>query len=229
MSFDIGRDLPSALHDRAAAWTYVMEFAESWGTPLGADDGAPEAELAAAEERLGVRLPAALCEAYTLFARRPDLHSNVNTLLSADELTVERGAVVFRVENQGAASWGVLLQDLDRDDPPVHIRADLADKYLELWEPWLDRFSVAALEIVLSESAQGPEDLCDFRTPGPAEDVRIAGGLTLVPFPADHLTFYTAPGVLIADFEDTGLCVRARDAETLDRFREAFPGDWVNA
>ncbi|GAA2130000.1 hypothetical protein [Actinomadura napierensis] len=229
MGFDIVRDLPPALHDRAAAWTYLMGFAESWGTPLGADGGAPEAELAEAEERLGLRLPAAVCEAYTLLGRRPDLHSNLNTLLSPGELTVEHGAVIFRDENQGAARWGVLLDDLDQEDPPVHVREDLADKYLELWEPWLDRFSVAVLDIVLSESTQGPEGLCDFRELHEGEDDELTRRFTLLPFPAEYQNFYFARGVLIADGGGDVLCVRARDPETLDRFRAEFPGHWLNA
>ncbi|MDL4813350.1 hypothetical protein [Actinomadura opuntiae] len=229
MGFDIVRDLPPALHDRAAIWTYLRGFAESWGTPLGADDGAPEAELAEAGQRLGLRLPAAVREAYALLGRRPDLHSNFHTLLSPDELTVEHGAVIFREENQGAARWGVLLDDLDQEDPPVHVWEDLADKYLELWEPWLDRFSVAVLDIVLSESAQGPEELCDFRDLRAGEDDELARRLTLLPFPAEYQTFYVAPGVLVADGGGDVLCVRARDPETLDRFRAEFPGNWLNA
>ncbi|MFF0520570.1 hypothetical protein ACFYTC_17805 [Actinomadura nitritigenes] len=230
MGFDIVRDLPPALHDRAAAWTFIREFAAGWGLPLGREDGTPEAELAEAEDRLGLRLPAAVREAYALLGRRPDLHSNLDTLLSPGELAVEHGALVFREENQGAALWGVMLGDLGRDDPPVHVRQDLADKYAELWEPWTDRFSPAVLEIVLAESTQGPEELCDARDLAPGEDDELARRFALVPFPSESgQNFYTAPGVLLSDGGGAWLSVRARDPDTLDRFRTAFPGDWVNA
>ncbi|MER6809848.1 hypothetical protein ABT299_11255 [Spirillospora sp. NPDC000708] len=230
MGFDIVRDLPPALHDRAAAWTFIREFAAGWGLPLGREDGTPEAELAEAEDRLGLRLPAAVREAYALLGRRPDLHSNLDTLLSPGELVVEHGALVFREENQGAALWGVMLGDLGRDDPPVHVRQDLADKYAELWEPWTDRFSPAVLEIVLAESTQGPEELCDARDLAPGEDDELARRFALVPFPSESgQNFYTAPGVLLSDGGGAWLSVRARDPDTLDRFRAAFPGDWVNA
>lgn len=230
MGFDIVRDLPPALHDRAAAWTFIREFAAGWGLPLGREDGTPEAELAEAEDRLGLRLPAAVREAYALLGRRPDLHSNLDTLLSPGELAVEHGALVFREENQGAALWGVMLGDLGRDDPPVHVRQDLADKYAELWEPWTDRFSPAVLEIVLAESTQGPEELCDARDLAPGEDDELARRFALVPFPSESgQNFYAAPGVLLSDGGGDWLSVRARDPDTLDRFRAAFPGDWVNA
>ncbi|QKG23367.1 SMI1/KNR4 family protein [Actinomadura verrucosospora] len=230
MGFDIVRDLPPALHDRAAAWTFIREFAGSWGLSLGREDGTPDGELAEAEERLGLRLPAAVREAYALFGRRPDLHSNLDTLLSPGELAVEHGALVFREENQGAARWGVLRDDLAAADPPVHVRQDLADKYAELWEPWTDRFSTAVLEIVMAESTQGPEELCDGRDLGPGEDDELARRFTLVPFPAESgQNFFTAPGLLMSDGGGAWLSVRARDPETLDRFRRTFPGDWVNA
>ncbi|MGI5324960.1 hypothetical protein [Actinomadura nitritigenes] len=230
MGFDIVRDLPPALHDRAAAWTFIREFAAGWGLPLGREDGTPEGELAEAEDRLGLGLPAAVREAYALFGRRPDLHSNLDTLLSPGELAVEHGALVFREENQGAVLWGVLLDDLGGDDPPVHVRQDLADKYAELWEPWTDRFSAAVLEIVLAESTQGPEELCDARGLGPGEDDELARRFALVPFPSESgQNFYTAPGVLLSDGGGDWLSVRAQDPDTLDRFRALFPGDWVNA
>ncbi|MFD4737915.1 hypothetical protein ACFWNR_23485 [Streptomyces virginiae] len=70
-------------------------------------------------------------------------------------------ALVFRHENQGAASWGVLLDSLQDDDPTVFIRPDLADKSAERWEGWLERLSLCFVEIALSESAQADGEVCD--------------------------------------------------------------------
>jgi hypothetical protein len=82
-------------------------------------DGYSAAELDAAEGRLGLVLSPAFREAYGLLGRRDDLTSNHDRLRPLDELEVdERGeALVFRDENQGAATWGVLLSDLGEDDP----------------------------------------------------------------------------------------------------------------
>ena len=226
-SFDLVRDLPSALRDRTAAWTYVRGFAATWRTPLAPDDGTPDADLAAVEAALGLRLPAALREAYTLFGRRADLHSNMHSLLSPDEFYVDdrKESLVFREENQGAASWGVLLTDLDKEDPPVRMRPDLADKDAEHWAGWLDTFSVSCIEIVLSEALQADEPVCDH---GDFEDFdELDRRFTRLPFPAypegeEGETYYTAPGLLLCD-AGGWLSVRARDEETLDRFREDFP------
>ncbi|HEY8482244.1 MAG TPA: hypothetical protein VIL71_20660 [Spirillospora sp.] len=231
-AFDLVRDLPSALRDRAAAWTYIRGFAATWCTPLSPGDGTSEAELTAAETRLGLRLPAALREAYALFGRRTDLHGNLHELLSPDALHVDDGkeTLVFRKENQGAASWGVLLADLDAEDPPVRVRFDLADKEAERWEPWLDAFSAACVEIVLSEALQADEPVCDH---GDFEDFEeLERRFTRLPFPArpegeEGETFYTGQGLLLCD-AGGWLSVRARDEETLDRFRDEFPADWLN-
>jgi hypothetical protein len=45
----------------------------------------------------------------------------------------------------------VRLADLDVVDPPVVMRLDMADKQAESWTVWLDRFSMACVEMVLSE------------------------------------------------------------------------------
>ncbi|WP_308294009.1 SMI1/KNR4 family protein [Streptomyces sp. UNOC14_S4] len=129
--FDLAASLARGVEDRSGAWAFIQGFAAHWtGADLGSDDGWTEAELAAAEKRLGVRLPAALREAYLLFGRRQDLTSNHDVLLGPAELYVDdvKEALVFRHENQGAASWGILLDSLQDDDPAVFIRPDLADK-----------------------------------------------------------------------------------------------------
>ncbi|OLT14123.1 hypothetical protein BJF79_02815 [Actinomadura sp. CNU-125] len=217
--FDIVRDLPAALRDREAAWTYVRGFAAHWGVPLRPGDGTPGAELDAAEERLGVRLPAAFREAYALFGRRPDLHTNLHGLLAPDDFHLHAGGVVFREENQGVATWGLLVTELDAPDPPVRISTDDGP-----WEPWLDAFSTAALEIVLSEATQAGEH-CDHRDLGDGDD--LDRDFAPLPFPAYGQRFYAGPGVLLCDGGGDWLSVRARDAGTLDRFREAHPGPWL--
>ncbi|TDD79184.1 SMI1/KNR4 family protein [Actinomadura darangshiensis] len=230
-SFDLVQDLPAALADRAAAWAYIRGFAETWRTPLSPGDGTPEAELTAAEEALAVRLPVAAREAYTLFGRRFDLHSNMQHLLSPGEFYVDdrKEALVFREENQGVASWGVLLSDLDQADPPVRMRGDLADKDAERWEPWLGSFSVSCIEIVLTEAVLADDALCDS---GDYEDGdELDRRFTRLPFPGypegePGPAFYAGSGVLIWD-TDGWLCVRAQDEEALDRLRATLDADWL--
>ncbi|MFF5536006.1 SMI1/KNR4 family protein [Streptomyces cinerochromogenes] len=119
--FDLAASLAGGVQGRSGAWTFIQDFAAHWvGAALSSDDGWTEADLDAAEARLGLRLPTALREAYLLFGRRQDLTSNHDALLGPAQLHVDRAgeALVFRHENQGAASWGILLgslQDADED------------------------------------------------------------------------------------------------------------------
>ena len=66
-----------------------------------------------------------------LLGRRDDLCRNQDRLLRPDELYVYEGALVYHAENQGAAHWGVLLDDLVAEDPAAVVRPDLADKSAE--------------------------------------------------------------------------------------------------
>jgi cell wall assembly regulator SMI1 len=80
--FDVGQEVAASRGSRQGAWRFIRRFAEAWLTPLSDDDGWTEADLQAAEQRLGVRLPAAIREAYALFGRRQDLTSMQDWLLT---------------------------------------------------------------------------------------------------------------------------------------------------
>ncbi|WP_326690244.1 MULTISPECIES: SMI1/KNR4 family protein [unclassified Streptomyces] len=235
--FDISRELTTGLQGRDEAWQFIRGYAEHWAEGLsegdgeGDGDGWGELEIAGAAGRLGVALPAALREAYALLGRRPDLTSNNDVLLDPDELYLddEGTALVFRHENQGAASWGILVADLAHPDPPVVVRADLADKQAERWEPWLDRLSLALVEIVLSESLHAPEELCDVRCDLTEDDLaRVGRHAAPLPFPnAPGTHWYLAPDALLRD-DGATLLVRSRTEKALDRIRDDLPGDWLN-
>lgn len=227
-SFDLVRDLPLALAGRSAAWDYIRGFAATWSTPLSPDDGTPETELTAAEGSLGIRLPAAVREAYMLFGRREDLHSNMQHLLDPGDFYVDdrKEALVFREENQGVASWGILLADLQHPDPPVRMQLDLADKDAERWTGWLPSFSMSCIEMVLFESPQADDPVCEYVE---CEAGDLDQHLTRLPFPAypegeQGLTFYTAPGILLTDCGGP-LFIRAHDEQTLDHYLETLPLD----
>jgi uncharacterized protein (TIGR02996 family) len=110
--------LPDRRSDR---WRLVEEFIEVWHRPLQPGDGFSEAELQAAEGRLGCRLPAAIREWYALAGRRADVWSLQDDLESLDRLRVEPGTdiLVIRRENQNCERWGIRVADLAGDDPPV--------------------------------------------------------------------------------------------------------------
>ncbi|ALC21329.1 conserved hypothetical protein [Streptomyces pristinaespiralis ATCC 25486] len=233
--FDLVRSLAAGAEDRHAAWDFVRGFAEHWTAAPLDTGGCPEAEVAAAEERLGLRLPPALREAYTLLGGREDLTSNHDTLRALAELYVDEAgeALVFRDENQGAARWGILLRDLALDDPPVLVRPDLADKNAERWEGWLERTSLAFLEIVLSEAAQAPTGPVDYLD-APDDEVleRLERDATRLPFPLypaedPCIRWFLYRDVLLRDDAGSWIHARGRTAEALDGIRDVLAGDWL--
>lgn len=151
-SAEIAAGIRAALDDRAEVWRFLTWFAAEWRAPLEIGDGYGAAVLDEAEERLGVRVPAALREVYGLLGRRDDLLRNENRLLRPEQLYLSKGALVYNTENQGAAEWGILLEDLITEDPPTVIRSSLADASAERWEPWTARLSVAVMDLVMSET-----------------------------------------------------------------------------
>jgi uncharacterized protein (TIGR02996 family) len=110
--------LPETRQNR---WCLVEEFIEVWHGPLRPEDGYSEAELQAAEQRLGYKLPAALREWYALAGRRNDVWSHQDHLWSPDQLWIdlESTTLIIRSENQGCERWGIRIEDLGQDDPPV--------------------------------------------------------------------------------------------------------------
>ncbi|WP_097867945.1 hypothetical protein [Streptomyces sp. rh34] len=235
--FDLAAFLGDGVRKRGGAWNFIRGFAGHWASPLENADGWSAAELAAAEERLGVRLPAVLREAYLLFGRRRDLTSNYDVLLGPAELYVDDAgeALVFRHENQGAASWGILLDGLQDDDPAVFSRTDLVDKSAERWEGWMERLSLCFVEIVLAESLHADEELCDFLDADESDVALLEENFVRLPFPVYPMgdeengsRWFLGQDALLRDDAGAAISTRGRTAEDLDRVRGLIPGDWLN-
>jgi hypothetical protein len=264
MHFDVVRAV-SALDDRAAAWRFIRDFAAGWLRPIGAHDGHGDADLDAAEARLGVHLPAAVREAYRMFGRRDDLTSANGTLLEPSRLDYDetRQLLVFRAAHQGLEYYAVSLADPSREDPPVFrsepisdivehsgalnladVRAALAAKAAgidpddsstdkggfaeENWIKFLDRFSLACVDMVLWEAVEaGPN--ADGRDLEEGEPESLVAGLTELPFPRHQDSrWYAGDDVLLRVDDGIWVVVLGRDREALDAFREAHPGFWVD-
>jgi hypothetical protein len=228
-SVEITAWMRAALDDRAEAWRFLTQFAAEWRTPLGAGDGYESSALDEAEERLGVRLPAALREVYELLGRRDDLLRNQDRLQRPEELYLSQGALVYQTENQGAAKWGILLEDITAEDPPAVYRLSLADASAERWEPWTARLSVAVTDLVMSETVLYDRDgLMD------ATDLIDEQGLaefeplpTLLPERWGS-AWYLGQGVLLHVLDEFWLTARGQTPEALDSVREIMAGDWIN-
>ncbi|MCX4847601.1 SMI1/KNR4 family protein [Streptomyces sp. NBC_00893] len=213
--------------DRQAAWRFIRAFARDWGrSPLTGADGHAPAGLDAAQARLGLPLPVALRDAYQLLGRRSDLTDNQDSLLAPESLYVDadRGVLVFRVENQSCAYWGIRVTDLDQDDPPVVVRADLVRPTADDWAAWLGRVSVAFVEIVLSEALCADEDLMGWVTPdGPDLPEDIAATFRRLPLPEYPISqqpgsrWYAHDEIILRDDRGTAM-FRARTEAAFDRF-----------
>ena len=235
--FDAGEALRGGLGDRRQAWDFVRRFAAEWTVPLAPGDGVSRDTWRAAEQRVGVELPAALRETYLLFGRRADLTARQDRLVPVHELSLDDSGstVVFRVENQHCAAWGVAAADLARADPPVYVR----DQGRGGWKPFLDRVSVACAEMVLSEVLLGSWKLgnaCEL--PGElitmVESAYEQVALPEYPLWADRgvtVRWFSAPGKLLR-MDGRGpycwLFVRGRTLADLESICTAIPGRWAS-
>jgi hypothetical protein len=233
--FDVGQEVAASLGSRQGTWRFIRRYAESWLTPLSDDDGWPEAGLHAAEQRLGLQLPPAIREAYGLFGRRQDLTSVQDRLLGPDQLAVDTTGevLVHRVENQSVAVWGVPLATMDEADPAVVVAQNFED---DGWQPFLERFSLACVEMVLSESLfSAPLELSDNRPLDPTAAALVEQRFArlaipdypLWALPGASVHWFTGPDLLLRDDGGTWLWVRARTTAALDAVRSTLPGEWL--
>jgi hypothetical protein len=234
---DIGQAL-SGVRDANSAFEFIEWFAREWQTPLRDGDGCTAEQVAIVEERLGLRLPASMVTFYRLLGWRTDLTRNQDTLIFLQSLSVVDGALVYRIENQACVSWGVRVAHLELDDPPVVFCEGYGDG--NPWRPFLDSFSLAAVEMVLAESLLGRAGLhANLSVDDNAQIARLEAACERLPFPdypawwqpevPQAVRWFTRPGVLIREDSRTWLWVLARDSASLDRLREALPGDWQDS
>ena len=106
---------------REGRWRLASDFMEHWIRPPGEADRVPPARLDAAEDRLGLRLPAALREWYGQLGCRRDVWSVQDTFLPPEELTLRGDLLAFCVENQAVWYIGIGLGRLSSYDPPATI------------------------------------------------------------------------------------------------------------
>lgn len=115
--------------DRASTWRAIEEFIELWHQPLDRECGNTEQEIAAAEQRLRIRLPAALREWYLLAGKRSsewDVISSVYRaavgrypiFLPLEDLYLDGGSLVCAV-CQPREILTIHLRHMHRADPPI--------------------------------------------------------------------------------------------------------------
>lgn len=100
-------------------WSEQSPHIRSLYRPWQPGDGYDEAEIEAAETRLGLRLPATLRHFYLAWGKRRDITQMYNALLAPDELLVRAGALTVCAENQASWLWAIQREILEQANPPV--------------------------------------------------------------------------------------------------------------
>jgi hypothetical protein len=238
--FDVAREVAAAVGSRERTWHFIRCFAELWVSPLAEGDGWGEADVVLEEQRLGIQFPASLREAYQLFGRREDLTSKQDHLFRSGELRLSEGGevLIFRRENQACARWGVRLDQPGQPDPPVVWQGRTAGEWTG-WAPYFDRFSLACLEIVLSESLFAGPGLDDNRALDAAALASLEQNFPRLAVPdypmwtrwpaGPQTRWFAGPDVILREDAATWVWVRARTPAALIPVREAMPGDWNHA
>jgi len=113
------QDFAARLTAREDCWPLLKGWAVAWCNSLQKSDGYLEAELDRAEDRLYLELPASLKELYCFAGHR--LTKMNDPLIKPEELDVVQNLFLFWAENQYVVTWGIKLDDLASDDPPVFI------------------------------------------------------------------------------------------------------------
>ena len=209
----------------------MKDFIAEWHGPLEDGDGYSAAELDAAEQRLGLKLPMALREWYGLAGKRKDLTAVQNFLRSPDRVYIreEDGARVlyFYTENQEEPNWGILARDLGLDDPPVYL-----DETGAIENQTLSEFitQMVVLETACFGGAYGGNGPA---TPKALEAVRrhfVPLGFPAWHWPVDASQLYGRDDILIeAEASEDGyqwIWIGARSQAALRAAAQRFSIDW---
>ncbi|MBM0276240.1 hypothetical protein [Micromonospora tarensis] len=221
-----------AAGDRYQGWNFVRALTAAFGRPVVDGDGVDQTLLQVSENRIGFALPAALREAYLLFGGRRDLTAAQDNLVSPRSLDVDPdGVLVFRVEAQSCASWGVPARAIGQDDPPVVV--NVADG----WVPYSDRLSVALVEMVMSEAMfSADEREVDNRELDDTANAVVSAAFERLPLPVlpfwagmdgPGVRWFTGPDVLLRNDGETWLWVHGRTPEAVQAVRKRLPGKWL--
>jgi hypothetical protein len=108
--------------------SYTGQYVELVERHLGRkpepSDGASEAEISRAEEKLGLRLPASVRDYFRVAGNLAELNKAHNRLLDLSGLLVEEGFLILMEENQAVVHWGIKTSDLAGADPEVWQRVN---------------------------------------------------------------------------------------------------------
>ncbi len=98
---------------------YYRRIYQTFGYPLGERTALSPEGIAAAERRLGVRIPAALRDYYLVAGRERRFGACHNRFRAPPQWEIDKQRLVFLEENQAVVLWGVSTRNPNSPDPPV--------------------------------------------------------------------------------------------------------------
>jgi hypothetical protein len=99
---------------------YYRTLFDTFGYPLRHSASVADKALAAAARSLGIAIPRALRDYYSVAGREKRLNRSFNRLLSIGEWHIDSNRLIFMEGNQGEMLWGVSVGKPKTDDPPVY-------------------------------------------------------------------------------------------------------------
>jgi len=207
-------ELPASRGER---WSLLRAVLDRWFPSSASPTGLADAELVAAEQRLGLKLPPALWEWYASFGSGDAVWCVQDRLRRPDELEVSNGFLLFAVENQTCWYWGIPLGELQSPDPPVF----LSNSSAKAWERESDSVSRFALQYAMLNVKFG--DGTRFTANGPLTSTqrsKIALEYALLPFgelhtPVFPTRFHGSDEIVVELEGDAWVWATARDQESL--------------
>jgi hypothetical protein len=183
-------------------------------------------------------LPGSLREMYALIGNRDDLTRHQDHLLRPAQLCIDDEVLVFRLENQGVAHWGVPLGEVGEPDPPVVFRRYSYMSADGPWHPFLSRVSLAGVEMLLSEWMLSNDEFADNR--GLDEEAIGLLERQFVRLPMPDYPMWAEPsgaptrwfggrGAVLRNDADVWLWAQADSSDAIARVRQALPGEWLMA
>jgi hypothetical protein len=184
----------------------------AWNKPLVEGDGLPDAEITAAEKRLGIALPAALREWYRIAGNRADVTHTQTTLRSPEELEWTDAGLIFYAEHQDTCHWRIRWDEAGQADPPV-FRDDVNAEQPESRSVTEFLWQMLAQEQILSAAWNGFGSFWE-----PAESVLNELSLTRIGtedwhWPQYPTRFYEADNLLVMTNGDEWFWFAAADRE----------------
>jgi hypothetical protein len=189
--------------------------------PLTPAHGVSDKTMAAAEKRLGIKLPAPLADYYRLAGKHKQVSDGMNHLRKPSELELSDGALVFQDENQGVFSSAVMAAELGEEDPPAYERSD-GEREWRLAAARLSRY----LLVTFCWQACNALHASASATATPEQLDRMKQALRWASFgadpKADTVGLWTGQVAVVAFTDDHELYLASHSDDELDAFAEKW-------